>query len=86
MIDAVRPARRDAEREAGTTLQEFVALTSTVPTSAFRRAVLSVLAVEVPRDPLSFAGFYGQVLSELGVQEERCVAAEHERRGSEVRS
>lgn len=71
MIDAVRPEpHRDAEREAVTTLQEFVTLTSAVPTSVLRRAMLSALAVEVPRDQPSFAVFYDRVLSELGVPEE----------------
>ena len=74
-IDAGRRAPLPgAEREAVMTLHEFVTLTSAVPTSVFRRAILSALAVEVPRDQPSFALFYGRVLSELGVPEEQCVA------------
>ena len=85
MIDTVRAEpHRGAESEAVTTLEEFVTRTSAVPTSAFRRAMLSALAVEVPRDQLSFAVFYGRVLSELGVPEERCVAVENELHRCEV--
>jgi len=87
MIDAAgRTPHREAGREAVMTLQEFMTLTSAVPTSVFRRALLSALAVEVPRDQPSFARFYGRVLSELGAPEERYMAAEKELRGCEVGS
>ena len=84
MIDVARRALdRGAGKEAEITPEEFVTLTSAVPALAFRQALLSALADEVPRDQPSFARFYGRVLSELGAPEERCVEAENELHGCE---
>ena len=75
-LGARRVAHTDAHGDGMMTLQEFLTVTSGVPTSVLRQAIGAALAVEVPRDQPSHARFYGRVLSEIAVPEERWVAAE----------